>query len=71
MVHPSREREAEGALLREVDDNWARKLAGIKADAKEVNKHAIQKGASDGTMFHHKHDFAPTPEQITAGSWRL
>ena len=29
--------------LREVDDNWARKLSGIKGDAREVNRDANQK----------------------------
>jgi hypothetical protein len=48
------------------DDKWARKLAGVKADAKAVNKKTKQLKAESGILYHHKHDVAPTQEQLVA-----
>eukprot|EP00966_Prymnesium_polylepis_P106164 2458590-Prymnesium_polylepis.1 len=46
------------------DDKWGRKLAGVKADARAVNKAAKQIKAASGTLYHHKHDVAPTQEEL-------
>lgn len=61
--HVNRERARHG--VREVDDSWARRLAGVRADAREVNSEVRDEKARDGTMFHHKHDLAPTYDQVT------
>lgn len=62
--HVNRERGRQG--IREVDESWARKLAGVKADAREVNSNVRDEKARDGSLYHHKHDLAPTYEQVTA-----
>ena len=46
------------------DDKWARKLAGVKADARAVNKQTKELKAESGSLYHHKHDVAPTQEQL-------
>lgn len=49
-----------------VGDKWARNLAGVRADAREVNTETRTDKAKQGTLYHHKHDLAPTYEQLTA-----
>jgi len=61
--HVNRKRADHG--VREVDDNWARKLAGVRADAREVNSDTRDGKARSGALYHHKHDLAPTYEEIT------
>lgn len=61
--HVNRERAARG--IREVDEKWARTLAGVKADAREVNADVRDGKARTGALYHHKHDLAPTYEQLT------
>lgn len=61
--HVNRERAKHG--VREVDDQWARKLAGVRADAREVNSDTRDGKARAGTLYHHKHDLAPTYDQLT------
>ena len=51
--------------IRELDDKWAQKLAGVKADAREVNAQTRDAKAKDGTLYHHKHDLAPSYEALT------
>jgi hypothetical protein len=46
------------------DDKWGRKLAGVKADARAVNKKAKELKAESGALYHHKHDVAPTQEEL-------
>ena len=46
------------------DDKWGRKLAGVKADARAVNKQTKELKAETGSLYHHKHDVAPTQEQL-------
>ena len=46
------------------DDKWARRLAGVKADAREVNKKKGELKAATGELYHHTHDLAPTQEQL-------
>ena len=46
------------------DDKWGRKLAGVKADARAVNKKTKELKAESGALYHHKHDVAPTQEQL-------
>lgn len=48
-----------------MDDKWARKLANVRANARAVNKNTVSRKAASGDLYHHKHDLAPTPEQIT------
>lgn len=62
--HVNRERAKHG--VREVDAAWARKLAGVKADAREVNVDARDGKARNGKLYHHKHDLAPSYEAVTA-----
>jgi hypothetical protein len=45
-------------------DMWGRKLAGVKGDARAVNKKTKELKAESGTLYHHKHDIAPTQEQL-------
>lgn len=48
-----------------IDSNWARSLANVKADARMVNSDTRDGKAADGSLYHHKHDLAPTYEQMT------
>lgn len=52
-------------LVAQVDDKWARNLANVKADARAVNADTRDEKAKDGTLFHHKHDLAPSHEELT------
>lgn len=47
-------------------ERWARNLACVKADARQVNKTTKQVKAASGTLYHHKHDMAPTQEQLNS-----
>ena len=55
---------AEKGISMIADDKWGRKLAGVKADARAVNKKTKQLKAESGTLYHHKHDVAPTQEEL-------
>ena len=46
------------------DDKWGRKLAGVRADARAVNKKTKELKAESGKLYHHKHDVAPTQEEL-------
>ena len=46
------------------DDKWGRKLAGVRADARAVNKKTKQLKAESGKLYHHKHDVAPTQQEL-------
>eukprot|EP00966_Prymnesium_polylepis_P319927 7376342-Prymnesium_polylepis.1 len=46
------------------DDKWGRKLAGVKADAKAVNKKTKELKAASGKLYHHKQDLAINYEEI-------
>ena len=52
--------------LPELPDDWGRRLAGRRADVRRVNEQARARKAADGTLFHDKHDLAPTREQLMA-----
>lgn len=51
--------------LPDLHKDWSNDLAGSKACARKVSKVAIQRGAQKGTLFRHKHDFAPSQEELT------
>ena len=46
------------------NDKWGRKLAGVKADARAVNKKSKELKAESGKLYHHKHDVAPTHQEL-------
>jgi len=48
-----------------VDDKWARNLANVKGDARAANTETRETKAADGSLYHHKHDLAPSYEQMT------
>ena len=50
--------------LKALPEKWARDLAGRKADARAVNKAVKQAKAESGKLYHHKHDLAPSQEQL-------
>jgi hypothetical protein len=60
---------AEKGISMIADDKWGRKLAGVKADARAVNKKTKQLKAESGTLFRHKHDLAPSPEELMAACY--
>ena len=45
-------------------ERWGRDLACRKADARAVNKKTKQLKAESGKLYHHKHDVAPTQEEL-------
>ena len=47
-------------------EKWAQNLAGRRADTMAVRKVVMAKKRNNGTLFHHKHDLAPTQEQLQA-----
>ena len=55
---------AEEGISMIADDKWGRKLAGVRADARAVNKKTKELKAEAGTLYHHKHDLAPSPEEV-------
>ena len=55
---------AEKGISMIADDKWGRKLAGVKADARAVNKKTKELKAESGSLYHHKHDVAPTQEEL-------
>ena len=46
-------------------NDWGRSLADRRASAREVNTAARTQKAEAGTLYHHKHDLAPTIDQLT------
>ncbi|MDC0525365.1 hypothetical protein OAO87_00105 [bacterium] len=68
--------KARGWLLRFVNQRRAENrlpplvggltLAGHRADAKAVNQAVKKTKAASGTLYHHKHDMAPSREQLTS-----
>lgn len=47
-----------------LDDKWGRHLADGRANARTVNKEAKRRKIENGSAFHHKHDVAPTNDQL-------
>jgi hypothetical protein len=45
-------------------ERWGRDLACRKADARAVNKEVKKQKAESGKLYHHKHDVAPTQEEL-------
>ena len=68
--------KARGWLLREINkiraakripslpERWGRDLACRRADARAVNKKSKQLKAESGKLYHHKHDVAPSQEEL-------
>lgn len=48
-----------------VSDKWARSLANVKGDARAANTETRETKAANGSLYHHKHDLAPSYEQMT------
>ena len=44
--------------------NWGRDLGGRRADARAVNKEVKKQKTESGKLYHHKHDVAPTQEEL-------
>jgi hypothetical protein len=55
-----------GKGLRELPADWGRALANRRADSRTVNSEARGQKADSGALYHHKHDFAPSNEQLQA-----
>ena len=55
-----------GRWLGELETEWVVKIPGYKALQKAVKRDTTARHRADGTLFHHKHDLAPTPEQLEA-----
>lgn len=51
---------------RELPQDWGRTLAHGRAVTREVNGTTRRDKAAAGTLYHHKHDMAPSLEQLTA-----
>lgn len=64
IEHVNTIRAAHG--VRQVDNTWARTLPGVQADAKVVNRDTRVAKASDGSLYHHKHDLAPSYDEMTS-----
>ena len=58
------QKRAECGIPTLADDKWGRKLAGVRADARAVNKEVNKQKAESGALYHHKHDLAPTHEEL-------
>ena len=52
--------------LRELPKEWGRTLANGRAETRHVNAVTRTEKEASGALFHHKHDLAPTQEQLTA-----
>ena len=52
--------------LSDLDDNWGRKLAGRRSDAREVNSAKRKRDTKSGKIYRSKHDMSPTQEQLTS-----
>ena len=52
--------------LSELPADWGRTLANRRADSRTVNSKARGQKAESGALYHHKHDFAPSNEQLQA-----
>ena len=52
--------------IRDLPKDWGKELAGGRALARRVTKATTQHRAETGTLYHHKHDVAPTQEELTA-----
>ena len=50
---------------RRVSNDWARNLAGVREDVRETNSETRDAKAKSGVLYHHKHDLAPTYEELT------
>lgn len=48
-----------------IPDKWADDLPCRKAQVKSVNKATVKHKAETGELFHHKHDFSLTEDQLT------
>ena len=57
-------RAAQG--MRELPSEWGRTLANRRADSRAINTSTREKKAASGALYHHKHDFAPSNEEIEA-----
>ena len=55
---------AEKGVSMIADNKWGRKLAGVKADARAVNRRTRELKKESGALYHHKHDVAPTQEEL-------
>ena len=47
-----------------IPERWGRSLASRKADARDVNKEVKKQKSESGKLYHHKHDVAPTQEEL-------
>ncbi len=52
--------------MRELSSEWGRTLANRRADSRAINTSTREKKAASGALYHHKHDFAPSNEEIEA-----
>ena len=50
---------------RSLPKDWGTSLPNRAADSKAVNQAARKRTAEEGTLYHHKHDVAPSPKQLT------
>lgn len=53
----------------DLDRDWGKDLSGGRANAKQVSKSYLKSQAEKGDLYHHKHDLAPTQEQLTKMMW--
>ena len=51
--------------LPELPEKWSQSLANRRADTMAVKKVVREKKKAAGTLYHHKHDLAPTQEELT------
>ena len=51
--------------LQVLPERWGRELASVRADARAVNTSTKRFKQEAGTLYHHKHDVAPTQEELT------
>ena len=58
------QKRAELNMSMVADEKWGQKMAGVKADARAVNKKTKELKTESGALYHNKHDMAPTLEQL-------
>ena len=63
--HINAVRRVDARRLPTLPSNWGILLAGRRELTRTANKETSRRRQADGTRYHHKHDVAPTQEQLT------
>ena len=52
--------------IEDLPERWGAMLAGRRGDSRTVNRETTRRKRNDGSLYHHKHDVAPSQDQLTA-----